>query len=122
MDFFDERILNVLKDGRSRDFRQLLGEVGFSHYTLRLHLKRLVDQGLVVEEKVAPKGLGRPRFTYSMLPKVSRQAPRLFSDPSSKIVTLPFQKLRHLCRFEKGGYCKKVKKRCEAQNCLQIIK
>jgi len=29
------------------------------------------------------------------------------------------QGLRHLCRFEKGGYCKKVKRKCEAQNCTK---
>ena len=120
MDFFDERILNALRDGSSRDFRQLLGEVGSSHNTLRLHLKRLIDQGLIVEEKAPSKGLGRPKSTYSMPRKVRRQATRL-SDPFSEVVTLPFKNLRHLCWFEKGGYYKKVKKRCEAKNCPQII-
>jgi len=122
MDFFDRCILGVLRDGRSRDFNQLLREVEFSHNTLRLHLRRLVEQGFVMEEKTRLKGRGRPRFTYSMPPKVRRQAHRLLSDPFSETVTLPFRKLRHLCRFEKGGYCKKIKRRCEAQNCPQIIK
>jgi len=122
MDFFDECILRVLRDERSRDFNQLLREVDFSHNTLRLHLSRLVDQGFVVEYKKRLKGRGRPRFTYSVPPKVRRQAHRLLSDPSSEVVTLPFHKLRHLCRFEKGGYCKKIKRKCEAQNCPQILK
>jgi len=51
MDFFDEHILSVLRVGRSRDFRQLLGELGFFHNTLRSHLRRLVDQGLVIKKK-----------------------------------------------------------------------
>ena len=34
MDFFDERILTALKDGKPRGFAVLLGEVGFSHNTL----------------------------------------------------------------------------------------
>jgi predicted ArsR family transcriptional regulator len=122
MDFFDRCIFNVLRDGTSRDFNQLLREVDFSHNTLRLHLRRLVDQGLVVKEKTPSKGLGRPRFTYSLPPKLHRQASRLLSDPLGEIVTLPFRKLRHLCRFEKGGYCKKIKGRCEAQNCPQILR
>ncbi|MGB9960574.1 MAG: hypothetical protein ACPLKQ_08710 [Candidatus Bathyarchaeales archaeon] len=25
-------------------------------------------------------------------------------------------------RYEKGGYCKKTKRKCEAQNCPQILK
>ena len=122
MDFFDERILSVLVDGKPRDFQQILGKVDFSHNTLRLHLSRLVDQGLVVKEKRPSKGLGRPRFTYSVPPKLHRQASRILSDPFDEFVTLPFRKLRHLCRFEKGRYCKKIKKRCEAQNCPQILK
>ena len=122
MDFFDKCVLSVLRDGRCRDFNELLGEVDFSHNTLRLHLRRLLDQGLVVKEKTPSKGTGRPRFTYSVPTKLHRQASRLLSDPFSEIVTLPFRKLRHLCRFEKGGYCKKIKSKCTPQNCLQILK
>jgi hypothetical protein len=66
--------------------------------------------------------MGRPKSIYYEPPKLHRQASRLFSNPFSEIVILPFQKLRHLRRFEKGGYCKKVKRKCEAQNCPQIPK
>ena len=117
--FFDRCILTVLRDGKTGDFHQLLEEADFSHNSLRLHLMHLVDQGLVLKEKTHSKGRGRPKFTYSLPPKLHHQVSRLSSDPFSEIVTLPFQKLRHLCRFEKGGYCKKIKKRCEAQNCPQ---
>jgi DNA-binding HxlR family transcriptional regulator len=51
MDLFDERILAELNDGKPRVFAQLLGEVGFSRNTLKLHLKRLTAQSLVVKEK-----------------------------------------------------------------------
>jgi predicted ArsR family transcriptional regulator len=121
MGFFDRCILTVLGDGKTRDFHQLLERVNFSYNTLRLHLRRLVDQGLVLKEKTPSKGRGRPKFTYSLPPKFHHQVSKFFSDPLSEIVTLPFQKLRHLCRFEKGGYCKKIKKRCEAQSCPQIL-
>jgi hypothetical protein len=43
------------------------------------------------------------------------------SDPFTEVVSITFSRLRHLCRFEKGGYCKKIKKRCEAQSCPQIL-
>lgn len=68
MDLFDERVLTVLGDGKPRGFYQLLGEVGFSHNILRLHLERLVGRGLVMKQKMPKKGLGRPRFTYSLPP------------------------------------------------------
>jgi len=122
MDFFGEGILNVLRDGKPRDFHQLLREVNFSHNTLRLHLTRLVDQGLILREKTPSKGRGRPGLTYSLPPKLHRQASRLLSDPLGEVVALPFQKLKQLCRFEKGGYCKKAKRRCEAKNCPQILR
>jgi DNA-binding HxlR family transcriptional regulator len=31
-------------------------------------------------------------------------------------------KLRHLCRYEKGGHCKKIRSKCAPQNCLQALK
>ena len=51
MDFFGEGILNVLRDGKPRGFQQLLNEVDFFHNNLRLHLCRLVDQGLILKKK-----------------------------------------------------------------------
>ncbi len=45
MDVFDERILTVLKDGNPKLFTQLLDEAGFSHNTLKLHLKKLLKKG-----------------------------------------------------------------------------
>jgi DNA-binding Lrp family transcriptional regulator len=122
MDLFDERILSVLSDGKPRVFAQLLGEVGFSRNTLKLHLKRLTAQNLVMKEKTLSNGRGRPKYAYFLSPRVRQQVSAALSDPSITIVTLPFSRLRHLCRFEKGGYCKQLKNRCDAGNCPQIPK
>jgi predicted ArsR family transcriptional regulator len=102
MDPFDERILKVLSDGKKRSFHQLLGEVGFSHNTLRLHLESLVDRGLALKEKMPRRGHGRPMFTYSLSPSLKRQIIRMLSEPYMEFVSVPFSKLKHLCRFEKG--------------------
>jgi DNA-binding IclR family transcriptional regulator len=122
MDPFDECILSVLKKARSVSFDQLLAETGLSHNTVRLYLHRLVDQGLVVKEKIPSKRLGRPSFAYSLSPQVNRQLISVGSSPFTETVTLNFSRLRHLCRFEKGGYCKEIKDRCVAQKCPQILK
>jgi len=114
--------LNVLGDGKPRGFHQLLGEVGFSHNTLRLHLESLEGKGLVVKQKMPKKGLGRPKFSYSLPPTLKRQIPLILSKPSTEVVSLTFSKLRHLCRFEKGGDCKKIKGACKPPNCPQIPK
>ena len=120
MGFFDKHILRVLADGEPRDSQQVLGKVDFSHNTLRSHLGRPVDQALIIKKKTPSKGLGRPRFTYSLPPRLKRKLS--LSDPFTEGASLSFSRLKHLCRFEKGGYCKKIKKTCKAQNCPQILK
>jgi predicted ArsR family transcriptional regulator len=101
---------------------QLLRDIGFSHNTLRLHLSSLERQGFIVKDKKPIKRRGRPVFVYSLPPKISHKVALTIKEPQTTIVSLTFQGLRHLCRFEKGGYCKKVKRKCEAQNCPQILK
>jgi predicted ArsR family transcriptional regulator len=122
MDLFDERVLSVLSDGNPRVFAQLLDEAGFSRNTLKLHLKRLTAQSLVAKEKTLSNGRGRPKYAYFLSPRVKQQVSAALSDPSITIVTLPFSRIRHLCGFEKGGYCKQVRKNCNAENCPQIPK
>ncbi|MCJ7429718.1 helix-turn-helix domain-containing protein [Candidatus Bathyarchaeota archaeon] len=122
MDFFDERVLAALKDGKPRSFTTLLGEVGFSHNTLQHHLDHLVARGLVVKEKMASNGLGRPKFAYHVPSTATKQVTAALQNPYEALVTLQFTRLRHLCRFEKGGYCKEAKKSCAPQNCPQTRK
>jgi predicted ArsR family transcriptional regulator len=115
MDLFDERVLATLKDGKSRDFTALLGEVGFSHNTLQQHLERLMAQGLIVREKATANSFGRPKFTYHMPSRTTKQVSYTLQDPRVELVALPFSRLRHVCRFEKGGHCKETKKSCSPQ-------
>lgn len=122
MDLFDRHILSVLKDGKPREFEGLLQEVGFSHNTLRRHLASLERQGLIVKGKKPRKGPGRPIFTYSLPPRLKAKVALSPEDSYISLVTISFRRLRHLCRFEKGGYCKRARTRCEAQNCPQITK
>jgi DNA-binding Lrp family transcriptional regulator len=120
MDLFEERVLAVLNDGNPRVFAQLLDEVGFSRNTLKLRLKRLVAQSLVMKEKTVSNGRGRPKYTYFVSSRVRQQVSAALQDTSITIVTLPFSRIRHLCRFEKGGYCKRIRNRCDAGSCPQI--
>lgn len=122
MDFFDRRILAVLKDGRPRNFQQILSEVGFSHNTLRPHLAQLVERGFVVRRKRPQEGPRRPQYTYSLPRGVDARAVSALVDPYKGLVVLPFERLHRLCRREKGGYCKEIRGRCAPQNCPQIVK
>ena len=122
MDFFDERVLAALKDGKSKDFSALLGEVGFSHNTLLQHLNRLTARGLVMREKAMGANFGRPKFTYHVASKSAKQVAVGLNDPRVELVAVSFSRLKHLCRFEKGGRCKETRKDCSPQICPQIIK
>jgi len=125
MDFFDERVLTALKDGKPRSFTTLLGEVGFSHNTLKQHLDRLVSRRLVVKEKLASNSLGRPKFAYHVPSSATKQVAAALQNPYAGLVTLQLIRLSaraHLCRFEKGDYCKETRKGCAPQNCPQIRK
>jgi predicted ArsR family transcriptional regulator len=122
MDFFDERVLAALKDGKPRSFKALLSEVGFSHNTLQQHLERLMAQGLIVREKATANSFGRPKFAYHVPSRTTKQVTVALQHPNVELVALPFSRLRHVCRFEKGGYCKKTKNQYETQNCPQIRK
>jgi predicted ArsR family transcriptional regulator len=122
MDLFDERILAALKDGYARGFTTMLNEVGFSHNTLQQHLERLTAKGLVVREKVVANGFGRPRYTYHVPSQATKQINATLEDPQVELVSIAFSRLRHVCRFEKGGYCKETRKDCAPQICPQILK
>jgi predicted ArsR family transcriptional regulator len=122
MDFFDERILAALKDGKPRSFTTLLGEVGFSHNTLQQHLERLMAQGLIVREKLLENSFGRPRFAYHVPSRTTKQVTAALEDSTVELVAIPFSRLRHVCRFEKGGYCKETRKDCAPQICPQTRK
>ena len=122
MDFFDERILTALKDGKPRGFAMLLDEVGFSHNTLQQHLERLRDKGLIVREKETANSFGRPTFAYHVSSRTTKQVSFALQDPHVELVALPFSRLRHVCRFEKGGRCKETRRECTPQICPQIRK
>jgi len=123
MGFFDERVLAALKDGKPKGFAALLGEVGFSHNTLQQHLERLTAKGLVVRDKVVANSFGRPRFAYHIASRTTKQVTAALEDPPTvELVSVTFSRIRHICRFEKGGYCKEKKKDCAPQICPQIRK
>ena len=122
MDLFDERVLTALKDGKPRSFTALLGEVGFSHNTLQQHLQQLTAKGLVLRDKVADSGFGRPKFAYRIALRATKQVTAALENPTVELVVISFSRLRHVCRFEKGGYCNETRRGCAPQICPQTRK
>ena len=73
--------------------RELTEQFGLNHNAVRQHLAKLVAAGLVVEEREAPSGPGRPRLLYTV-------------DPGAESrwgVTGPYERLSLLLR--RPGYC-----------------
>ena len=88
--------------GKTMRFEELLSELSVSHNTLRLHLDAMAEKGEIKKEKRPSKGRGRPSYFYSTGPGAVRQpSPRL--NRVTGMVSLSFEKLSQVCRFEKGG-------------------
>jgi predicted ArsR family transcriptional regulator len=119
MDSFDTAILNLLRDGKPRQFQEILTKVRFSHNTLRQHLDSLIDQRLILREKNPSLKRGRPLFTYSV-PVGGDGARSVIPSPIIGVVSLSFEKLSQICRHEKGGFCKKARGQCDARICPHL--
>jgi len=74
MDIFNRCILSVLRDGEAKYFKQILFEVDFSPNSLRQHLDKLMNKGMVKRSKKSRKGLGRPD-SYTACPETSMTGP-----------------------------------------------
>ena len=85
---YDKRIMSVLRDGKSRNFQQILSKVEFSYNTLRLHLAQLVEHGLVVRRKRPQKGPGRPQFAYALPEGVDGRAVSALTDPRALVLNI----------------------------------
>jgi len=119
MDYFERRILAALKDGKPKNFTALQSQAGFSHNTPQQHITRPVEKGIVLKEKDPASGFGRPKYAYRVPSKTGKQVSAALEDAGVELVTMPFSRLRHVCRFEKGGWCREKKASCSPQTCPQ---
>jgi len=92
---------------------QLIDRPGFARQTVYNHLNHLMTAGIVSKKAVKR---GRPAILYSL----SKHP--VGGVEWSDVVSLTFQRLRHVCRFEKGVWCKETKGICTAERCPLTIK
>jgi hypothetical protein len=107
----------IQRDGGDRGLgiRRLVDSSGFARQTVHNHLKHLTASGIVSGEWVS-HGRGRPEILY----RVSRQALRI--SEWEAMVSLPFGRLKRVCRFEKGGWCKEARGECALDFCPLVVK
>jgi len=120
MGSFDQLVLDALKDGSRKSFKEILAKGGLSHNTLKHYLRCLMDQGLVLRTENVKKRRGRPEYGYYLTPKLRKHLDLTVTDPYTSLVTLKFSELRQVCRHSKGGFCKARKGNCAPHLCPQI--
>jgi len=119
MNPINDEIINSLRNNKPLRFEELLSKLGVSDNTLRLHLDTVAERGEVKKEKRPLKGRGRPGYVYSMVSgPLRRSSPRM--NQVTGVVSLSFERLSQVCRFEKGEWCKNIKGWCYASDCPQI--
>ena len=115
MDWACRSLVEILKVENDLSFSQIVEKSGFARQTVHNHLKHLVAAGILWCEAVK-RGRGRPTMIYHR----SKQRVEVVED--ADIVSLTFQKLKHVCRFEKGGRCKELRNKCAAEKCPLTLK
>ena len=108
-------MVGVFDGDSTLNLSQLVERSDLARQTVHNHLRHLVEIGILSHEAVK-SGRGRPTILY----RRSRQP--VEAGEGVDLVALTFQKLRHACRFEKGGWCKEVRGKCAPERCLLTVK
>ena len=115
MDWACRSLVEILRVENDLSFIQIMEKSGFARQTVHNHLKHLVAAGILSCEAVK-----RVRGRSTMIYHRSKQRVEVVED--ADIVSLTFQKLKHVCRFEKGGRCKELRNKCAAEKCPLTLK
>ena len=112
VDWVCRSLVEALSRNGALSLGQLIDGPGFTRQTVYSRLNHLITAGIVSKK---PVGCGRPAIPYSL-------SKNLVGVELSDVASLTFQMLRHVCRFEKGGWCKEAKGMCTSENYPLTIK
>jgi predicted ArsR family transcriptional regulator len=99
VDWVCRSLVEALSRNGALSLGQLIDGPGFTRQTVYSRLNHLITAGIVSKKTV---GCGRPTILYSL-------SKNLVGVELSDVVSLTFQMLRHVCRFEKGGGARRLK-------------
>lgn len=117
MDWACRCLIGVFDGGNTLSISQIVERSGLARQTVHNHLKHMVEAGILSQE-TAKLGRGRPTILY----RRSMKTVPAELVKGNNIVSLSFQRLKHACRFEKGGWCKELKEKCSSERCPLAIK
>ena len=115
MDWACRSLVEILKVENDLSLSQIVEKSGFARQTVHNHLKHLVAAG-ILSCQAAKSKRGRPIMIYH------RSKHHIEVIEEADVVRLTFQKLKHVCRFEKGGWCKELKNKCAPEKCPLTLK
>jgi predicted ArsR family transcriptional regulator len=122
MGSFDQLILESLKDGSKRSFREILAKGDMSHNTLKRYLQRLMTEGLVSRTENVKNRRGRPEYNYYLTPRLKQRVNLRITEPYTSLVTLTFTKLKQICKHHKSGFCQTKRSNCSSYLCPHIMR
>jgi len=111
---FEIPIARLIQDEGKLSLKDVIKKTGLSRQTAINNLKTLTEKGFLSRQTLV-KGRGRPTILYYRTQKPVNIL------KFGNAVTLSFQKLKHVCRLEKGGFCKEKKCNCSQDLCPIII-
>lgn len=112
-------IARLIEQQGKANLTYLVRKTHLAKQTLFNNLKKLVKEGYLTKQTVV-YGQGRPAVMYSRTEKPL--GIMKLEKEYIPFVYMEFRKLKSLCRFEKGGLCKKSQKSCNNARCPMIIK
>ncbi len=117
---YEEYVISWFRDFARREsrsapwtVRQLVERSGHSRASIFKWLRLLEVKGLVKRQMMI-SGRGRPKLLYRPSQTALETRP---IEEVGETATIQFGKLRQICRYEKGGFCKKQLKQCQPPSC-----
>jgi len=99
VDWVCRSLVEILGRDGTLSLGQLIDRSGFARQTVYKHLNHLITAGESLRRLWGVVVVGQPSSTSSL---------NIWSEGRSGRRLWAFQRLRYVCRFEKGGWCKET--------------
>jgi predicted transcriptional regulator len=110
-DIFCTTLAKTIEQNSKQNLNELIQKTGYARQTVHNHLKHLLNNGILRKE-IITNGRGRPTILYY------RTNVGLSEFLKPTVVIIAFNRLKHICRFEKGGRCRERKEaKCSFEDC-----
>jgi len=117
-------ILGKKENPMPRTLDEIAKMTGYSRATVHKWLKELEPDG-AIEKKSVIKGRGRPTMVYypgSTISATDKEDDSKHSVSTSRVFSVNFERLQHVCIHSRYGYCKETIQECNPDICPLLHK